>query len=208
AQGCGRRERHAAERARTRPRRRAVALTGPWRTPARPAPAGRTPARPAPAGRTPARPRPAGAAQLTNVARIEQSQIWGSVRHLAALKGGYISFGSSFSRSGWTRGSSPRVTHESSARQRMPRHQVIGMLPARQRFDAVEPYRDVLVLGGDIEAEFLRRIVEISDQREIGDGRARAEQEGPRREPLLDDGDVVVDAPLEEREHSRIRRRR
>src|SRR5262249_49109359 len=89
----------------------------------------------------------------------------------------------------------------------MARHQVVGMLPARQRFDAVEPYRDVLVLSGDIEAEFLRWIVEISDQREIGDGRARAEQEGPRREPLVDDGDVVVDAPLEEREHGRIARR-
>src|SRR5262249_4818865 len=98
AQGCGRRERHAAERARTRPRRRAVALTGPWRTPARPAPS----------GRTPARPRPARAAQLTNVARIERSEIRGSVPHFAALNAGYISFASSFSRSRWTRGSSPR----------------------------------------------------------------------------------------------------
>src|SRR5215510_11985101 len=89
----------------------------------------------------------------------------------------------------------------------MARHQVVGMLPSRQRFDAVEPYRDVLVLGGDIEAEFFRRIVEISDQREIGDGRARAEQEGPRREPLVDDGDVVVDAPLEARERVWIARR-
>src|SRR5262249_40171550 len=179
---------------------------GPGEPPPDPHPPGH-PARPAPAAQTPARPRPPGAHQLTNVARIERSEIRGSVPHFAALNAGYISFASSFSRSRWTRGSSPRVTHESSARQRMARHQVVGMLPARQRFDAIEPNRDVLVVGGDVEAEFLCRIVEISDQREIGDGRARAEQEGPRREPLVEDGDVVVDASLEEREHGRIARR-
>src|SRR5262249_57967291 len=85
--------------------------------------------------------------------------------------------------------------------------QGVAVFPARKYVDEREPHRDVLVLAGDVEAEFLRRIVEISDQREIGDGRASAEQEGPRREPLVDDGDVVVDAPLEEREHGRIARR-
>src|SRR5262249_10366172 len=135
----------------------------PGEHPPDPHPAGRTPARHAPAGRPPAQPRPAGAAQLTNVARIKRSEIRGSVPHFAALNAGSISFAISLSRSRWTRGPSPRVTHESSARQRMPRHQVVGMLPARQRFDAVEAYRDDLVRGGDIEAAFLRRLVAISD---------------------------------------------
>src|SRR3954463_11325976 len=86
----------------------------------------------------------------------------------------------------------------------MPRHQVVGMLPARQRLDAIEPYRDVLMLPRNVEAEFVRRIVEISRQREIGDGGARAQHEWTGREPLVDNGEVVVDAPLEEREHGGI----
>ena len=81
------------------------------------------------------------------------------------------------------------------------------MLPSRQRFDAVEPYRDVLVLPWNVEAEFVRRIVEVGHQREIGDGRPRAQHEWAGREPLVDNGEVVVDAPLEEREHGGIARR-
>jgi hypothetical protein len=42
----------------------------------------------------------------------------------------------------------------------MSGHQIVGMFPARQRLDAIEPGGDVLVLGGDIEAELLGRIVQ------------------------------------------------
>src|SRR3954469_6766580 len=86
-------------------------------------------------------------------------------------------------------------------------HQVVGMLPPRQRLDAVAPNRDVLVLPRNVEPEFIRRIVEVGRQREIGDGGARAQHERAGREPLVDNGEVVVDAPLEEREYGGIARR-
>jgi hypothetical protein len=53
----------------------------------------------------------------------------------------------------------------------MTRHQIIGMRPAGQRFHAAEPRRDILVLCGDVEAEFLGRIVKVADKRNVGDGR-------------------------------------
>src|SRR5205809_6030038 len=58
----------------------------------------------------------------------------------------------------------------------------------------------------DVEAEFLRRVIEISGERHVRDGRAVAEQEFPALKPLVDDAEIAVDASLEEREHGRIAR--
>src|SRR2546421_12649968 len=80
------------------------------------------------------------------------------------------------------------------------------MFPARQRLDAIEPDRDVAVLRGNIESKLLGRIVEIADQRQVGDGWPRAQNERSGREPLIDDGEVAVDAALEESEHGWIAR--
>ena len=63
----------------------------------------------------------------------------------------------------------------------MARHQIIRVRPARQRADAVEPGADVFVLRRDVEAEFLGRIVEVRDKRNIGDCRFGAEYERRRR---------------------------
>src|SRR5258708_12574945 len=89
----------------------------------------------------------------------------------------------------------------------MSGHEIVGMFPAWKGFDGVEPHCNVLVLGGDVEAEFLRRIVEVAGQRQIGDARPRAEQERPARKALVDNAEVVVDAALEKSEHGRIARR-
>src|SRR5690349_7907917 len=66
----------------------------------------------------------------------------------------------------------------SPARQRMSWHQFVRVPPARQRLDPIKPCRDVLVCGRDVEAEFLGRIVEVADEREVRDGRTLAEDEG------------------------------
>jgi hypothetical protein len=58
--------------------------------------------------------------------------------------------------------------------QRMPWHQLIGMLPSRQRLDAVHPSADVGMVLGDVEAEFFRRIVDVARKRDVGDCRPRA----------------------------------
>ena len=63
----------------------------------------------------------------------------------------------------------------------MAGHQVVRMRPAGKRLDAAEPRSDVLVFGRDVEAEFLRRIVEITSKGYVGDGRLRAEEIGPAR---------------------------
>src|SRR6266545_2838757 len=73
------------------------------------------------------------------------------------------------------------------AGQRVSRHQLVGMPPARQRLDAGEPRRDVLVLSRDVEAELNRRIVEVADEREVRDGRAAAEDVRAGGEPLVND---------------------
>ena len=78
------------------------------------------------------------------------------------------------------------------------------MLPARQRLDAIEPGGDVLVLGRDVEAELLGRIIHVGDQRQVRDGRPRPEHEIARRQPLVDDRQIAVDPPLEEGEHGRV----
>src|SRR4051812_13588392 len=81
------------------------------------------------------------------------------------------------------------------------------MLPARQRLDAAEPGRDVAVSSGDVEAEFLGRIIEIGAERDVGDGRARAENERPASKPFVDNGKIAVDAALQKRHHRRVARR-
>ena len=78
------------------------------------------------------------------------------------------------------------------------------MLPARQRLDALEPSRDMLVLRRDVEAELFRWIVQVGHQRQVGDGRPLAQHEVAPGEPLIDDLQVAVDPPLEERQHRRV----
>jgi hypothetical protein len=78
------------------------------------------------------------------------------------------------------------------------------MLPPRQCLDAAEPSGDVLVLGCNVEAEFLGRIVEIGDQREVRDSRTLAEHIGPRRKPSVENPKAVVDTALEKCEHGGI----
>ena len=70
--------------------------------------------------------------------------------------------------------------HCLSAGQRMPRHEVIGVLPAWQRLDAIEPSRDIFMLPGNVESEFVCRIIEVGDQRQVGDGRTFAQHEWSR----------------------------
>src|SRR5262249_2562279 len=106
-------------------------------------------------------------------------------------------------RGGWRR----ETSVNSAARRRMAGHQIVGMLPARQRLDALEPGRDVLVLGGDVEAEFLGRIVKIGDKRKVGDAGAVADNVGASGEALVENAKRVVDAPLEKAEHGRVARR-
>src|SRR5262245_11497923 len=81
------------------------------------------------------------------------------------------------------------------------------MLPARQRLDALEPGRNVLVLSGNVEAELVGRIVEGGDERKVGDGRVVTDDVGASGEPLVENAKRVVDAPLEKREHGRVARR-
>src|SRR5687767_14921589 len=57
--------------------------------------------------------------------------------------------------------------------QRMSGHELVGVNPARQRPDALEPGADLRVIGPG-HAEFVRP-VEISAHRQIGDGRLVAD---------------------------------
>src|SRR5262245_29247722 len=107
----------------------------------------------------------------------------------------------------WATLTHPTAAVMSPSRQRMAGHQVIGMFPARQRLDAIEPGSNVLVRRCDIEAELVRRIIEIGDEREVGDGGPIAENVRPRGKPLVENSERVVDAPLEEGKHRRIARR-
>src|SRR5213082_3557702 len=97
------------------------------------------------------------------------------------------------------RGLNPRMT--SLRRNRVPRHQIVGMLPPRQRLDALAPGGDRRMLLGYVEAEFLRRVVEVPGERHVRDSWPLAEEEFAAFEPLVDDGEIAVDAPLEEGEH-------
>src|SRR3954452_2431356 len=97
------------------------------------------------------------------------------------------------------RGLNPRMT--SLRRNRVPRHQIVGMLPARQRLDALALGGDRRMLLGYVEAELFGRVVEVAGKRHVRDGRPVAEQEFAAFEPLVDDGEIAVDASLEEGEH-------
>src|SRR5262245_14944445 len=55
-------------------------------------------------------------------------------------------------------------THASPPRNWMAGHQIVRMLPAGQRLDALKPGRDVLVLGRDVEAELIGRIIQIGNE--------------------------------------------
>src|ERR1700733_8820947 len=78
------------------------------------------------------------------------------------------------------------------------------MFPARQRLDALEPGGDVLVRRWNIEAEFLGRIIEVGDQRQVGDGWLGSENVGAAGEALVDNAERIVDSPLEEFHHRRM----
>src|SRR5580700_935104 len=84
-----------------------------------------------------------------------------------------------------------------SSHQRMARHQLIGMLPSGQRLDALHEGADRRMVLGDVEAEFVRWIIEIANHRKVGDGRTVAKQEGGGREALVDDAERVGKSPLE-----------
>jgi len=60
------------------------------------------------------------------------------------------------------------------------------------------------MLRADVEAEFLGRIIEVGDKRNVDDGRFVAEHEGRRRKPLVDDREIAVDAAFEKGQHRRI----
>src|SRR5690348_3998706 len=106
----------------------------------------------------------------------------------------------------WRRGSSATCLRRSPllTLQRITRHQLVGMLPAGQGLDAVEPPGDRRMGARDVEAEFLGRIVEVADERDVRDGRALAEHECAAGQPLLEDREIAVDAALEKCKHGRI----
>src|SRR4029077_6875888 len=91
-------------------------------------------------------------------------------------------------------------------RQRVPRHQVVWMRPAGERLDALTPGGDRRMLLADVEAELLRRIIEVPCKRHVRDGGPLAEQESAALQPFVDDAEIAVDATLEKGEHGRIAR--
>ena len=68
------------------------------------------------------------------------------------------------------------------------------MSPGGQGFDPAKPSADVLILLTDIEAQFLRRIVEVTDQGKVGDGGLIAEYIEAISEVLIEDAKRTVDA--------------
>src|ERR1700722_447672 len=89
----------------------------------------------------------------------------------------------------------------------MTGHQVVRMRPTGQRLDALEPGGDVLVRRWNIEAEFLGRIIEVGDERQVGDGRLRSENVGAAGEALVDNAERIVDTAFEEFHYRRMARR-
>src|SRR5215468_5722926 len=98
-----------------------------------------------------------------------------------------------------------RKTAQKSA-QRVPWHQLVGMLPSGQRLDAFHPGADRRIVLGDIEAEFFRRVVHIACERYVRDGGTCAQEIGGLGEALVDDAEIVGEAALEERLGARISR--
>jgi hypothetical protein len=91
-----------------------------------------------------------------------------------------------------------------SLRQRMTGHQVIRMRPAGQSLHAVEPRADVLVLSGDVETELLGRIIEITGQRYVGDGRRDTQNVRTTRQTPVENRHCAVGPALEEFHHRRM----
>src|ERR1700730_5282337 len=106
--------------------------------------------------------------------------------------------------------SRPRMVKSAAVlfHQRMARHQLIGMLPSRQRLDALHEGADRRIVLGDVEAEFVCRVIEVGDERDVRDGWPRAEEEGGACEPLVDDREIVAEAALQERLRAGIARER
>src|SRR5512136_2095311 len=75
------------------------------------------------------------------------------------------------------------------------------MLPAWQRPHAFEPSSDRGIIFGDVESEFLGRVIKIAGHGNIGDGRLVAYEEQPPCQSLVDDSKVAVDAPLKKRQY-------
>src|SRR5262249_24901298 len=59
-------------------------------------------------------------------------------------------------------------------------------------------------LSGDLETEFLRRVIEVAGQRYIGDGRLRAQNKGAARQALVENGQRAFSAALKQIEHRRM----
>jgi hypothetical protein len=78
------------------------------------------------------------------------------------------------------------------------------MRPTGQCLDAVEPGGDVLVVRRNVKAEFLRRVVEVADERQVGDRWLRTDDVGAAGEPLVEYAEHVVDPALEEFQHRRM----
>src|SRR5579864_2254925 len=78
------------------------------------------------------------------------------------------------------------------------------MRPTGQCLHAITPSADVLELRADIKAELFRRIIEVSGEGDVGDGRLIAQEERYLGQPLIDDSEVAVDAPLQKSQYGRI----
>src|SRR5215470_9456460 len=90
----------------------------------------------------------------------------------------------------------------------MSRHQLVRMLPSRQRFHAFHPGADRRIVPGYVEAEFFRRVIHVGRERYVRDGRTLAQEIRGGAKPLVDDAEIICEAALEERFSAGISRRR
>ncbi len=88
----------------------------------------------------------------------------------------------------------------------VPRHHLVGVLPARQGTHALDPGMEIGIASGPIVAALLGRIEHVSGEREVGDRGLVADDELGLSEVLLDDAKRAVETALQEREHIRVRR--
>ena len=68
------------------------------------------------------------------------------------------------------------------------------MSPLGEPFNAAKPSANVLVFLADVEAQFLRRVVKVTDQGKVGDGRLVAENIEAIGEVLVENAKRAVDA--------------
>src|SRR5688572_33198015 len=109
------------------------------------------------------------------------------------------------SSSGWRRivsSTACSMSDSPSTLQRMARHQLIGMHPAGQGLDALEPCLDERKLA-PAYAELVRP-VQVAAQREIGDGRLPSGDEGAHLEVLVENDERGLDARAQELGHRRL----